>query len=92
LSIKKHQLSIKEQIEEFMFLGLRLTEGIQTERFQEIFGADIDTFYAPLLQKLAEQKLIQITPAENAENGKIIALTSAGFDISNYILAQFLLD
>jgi oxygen-independent coproporphyrinogen-3 oxidase len=85
-------LSIKEQIEEYMFLGLRLTAGINSGDFQKTFHEDIGTYYAPLLKKLAEQNLIQITANENEENSPTISLTPAAFDIANYVLAKFLLD
>ena len=35
------RLSRQEQMEEFMFLGLRLTEGIRTDNFDRQFGQDI---------------------------------------------------
>ncbi|MCL2050737.1 MAG: radical SAM family heme chaperone HemW [Lachnospiraceae bacterium] len=77
-------LSLKDQIEEYMFLGLRVTEGVNICHFEKTFKQDIYDFYGPLLQKLKEQKLISIS-----DNN--ITLTSYGIDISNYVLAQFLL-
>lgn len=82
---KLQVLSIKAQIEEFMFLGLRLTEGIHLTSFKKIFGRDINEYYAPILFKLKEQKLIHI-------DEKTIALTPYGIDVSNYVLAHFLFD
>lgn len=78
-------VSRKAQMEEFMFLGLRMNEGISRRRFEEEFGISIEGIYAEQLEKLKKHGLIE------AKEGKI-ALTEKGADISNYVLAQFLLD
>lgn len=75
-------LSLNEQIEEYMFLNLRLTEGVNKESFRRIFNQDIDDVYSVVLEKLSGQKLININSH--------ISLTTYGIDISNYVLAQFL--
>ena len=36
-------LSVQEQMEEFMFLGLRKTDGVSEKSFFETFGVQIDT-------------------------------------------------
>ena len=74
----------REQIEEFMFLGLRMTEGISREEFRETFETEVDALYGSILKKLCAQKLLE------AKEGWIF-LTERGTDVSNYVLAQFLL-
>jgi len=81
---KTQVLSLREQIEEFMFLGLRLTEGVNRVHFKELFGKDVDEIYGTTLEKLEAQKLLF--------NGSNISLKSFGVDISNYVMAEFLLD
>ena len=78
-------LTKKEQMEEFMFLGLRMMRGIEEETFQTCFGVEIDKVYGGVLAELAGKKLIA------RENGRIF-LTDYGIDISNYVLSFFLLD
>lgn len=78
-------ISRSAQIEEYMFLGLRMTEGITRADFRQTFGVEIEAVYAGILPKLAEEGLICM------EAG-VIRLTKRGTDISNYVLAQFLLD
>lgn len=78
-------VSRKAQMEEFMFLGLRMTEGITRERFSQVFGIPIDGVYLDVLEKLKKEALIDM------REGKI-ALTEKGADISNYVLARFLID
>lgn len=77
-----HELSVEEQMEEFMFLGLRLTQGIKKEEFYQTFGKKIDDIYGKAIDKLCRQKLI--------EEGTSISLTPYGRDISNYVLSEFL--
>ena len=79
------EVSRKAQMEEFMFLGLRMTKGIERRRFEKEFGISIEGIYAEVLEKLKKNGLIE------AKEGRI-ALTERGADISNYVLAQFLLD
>lgn len=76
-------LSAKEQMEEFMFLGLRLTAGVSCRAFEEYFGVPIDAVYGAVLTKLEQQKLLV------RENGRIF-LTGRGVDVSNMVFAEFL--
>ena len=78
-------LSRREQMEEFMFLGLRMTEGISRDEFRENFDTEIEAIYGSVIKKLCAQKLLE------AQEGWIY-LTERGTDISNYVLSCFLLD
>lgn len=79
------KLSVKEQMEETMFLGLRRMEGVDCELFKERFGRSIQEVFGTVLPELKKQELLQYS-------GKYIQLTQKGIDVSNYVLAQFLLD
>lgn len=74
----------KAQIEEFMFLGLRMTDGISRERFQECFGTQIEAVYQEVLSQLQSEGLLE-------KRAGRIYLTERGQDVSNYALAKFLL-
>lgn len=76
-------LSTKEQMEEFVFLGLRKMEGISEKEFKESFGASIDETYGIQLDKFLKGGLLE------RKDGRIM-LTSHGIDVSNYVLAEFL--
>lgn len=84
LSIKEEfqHLSVSEQMEEFMFLGLRLTEGIDRAAFKELFHKEPEAVYGEVLQELYRKGLL--------EEGRRIRLTPYGRDVSNYVMAQFL--
>lgn len=71
-------------MEETMFLGLRLMEGVEEEAFFREFGCTCREVYGEVLDRLEDQGLLK------EENGRIF-LTSHGIDISNYCMAEFLL-
>jgi oxygen-independent coproporphyrinogen-3 oxidase len=67
---------------EFMFMGLRMTRGIELSRFCEIFGGSVDDFYSETLSSLADRGLI-------LRDEKRIALTDRGIEISDQIFSEF---
>lgn len=79
-----HCLGKKEQMEEFMFLGLRMIKGVSIKEFEAVFGKDIFQVYGRQIEKYKEQQLLTVTDR--------IALADRGLDVSNLILADFLLE
>lgn len=77
------EISRNAQMEEFMFLGLRMINGIEKSNFYRAFGFTVDHIYGSVVRKLQEQKLLVDTPTR-------LYLTERGIDLSNYVLAQFL--
>lgn len=77
-------VSRKAQMEEFMFLGLRMNCGVTRAKFQNTFGISIDGIYKNVFDYLKAEGLL------NMCEGKIV-LTERGMDLSNFVLAQFLL-
>ena len=78
-------LSRNEQIEEFMFLGLRMTEGISEKKFEENFDVRLMDVYGDILQKYEETGFMEHIETK-------WRLTRKGIHVSNHILADFLLD
>lgn len=77
-------LGAESQMEEFMFLGLRLMEGISTEEFEKKFSRAYEEVYGDITGKLEAKKLL-------CRKNNRVFLTEQGIDISNYVLAEFLL-
>lgn len=75
----------KEQMEEFMFLGLRMMAGVSEEEFFRRFGSSMMDVYGDVIKKYQTMDLIS-----RKDNGRV-ALTEKGIDVSNSILADFLL-
>ncbi len=80
-------LSRAEQMEEFMFLGLRLIRGVSRRDFQEKFGLPIEEVYGETLHSLRRDGLLFTEDGNDS-----IRLTPYGLDISNYAMAQFLFE
>ena len=75
----------KDQMEEFMYLGMRMICGVSEEVFQERFGCSMDSVYGDVIRKHMEEGLLR------RQDGRIF-LTDQGLDVSNYVFADFLLD
>lgn len=79
------KLSENDCMEEFMFLGLRMMCGVSKSEFQKSFGQNMDDVYGAVIQKWVGQGML-------AQQGDYIMLTDAGIDVSNVVLADFLLE
>lgn len=77
------QLSEINRMEEFMFLGLRMTCGILTEDFRREFGRDIMDIYGDVISRYSQTGLLI------HDHGRIY-LTPRGLDVSNHIMADFI--
>lgn len=80
-----HPLSPQEQMEETMFLGLRLTEGVSKAEFHQQFGISMEQIYGEVIRKNTAKGLL-------IDEAGYVRLTREGMDLSNYVMAQFLLD
>ena len=79
-----HELSTKEKMEEFMFLGLRLTKGVLVTDFYDRFGMElIDVFEKPIQKNIS----FGLLKYENL----YLRLTNKGLDLSNRVMGDFLL-
>lgn len=78
-------LSTEEEMSEFMFLGLRMTRGIEKERFLRRFGKNVEEIYSEKIRKLREEGLLE-------EKEGWLRLTGRGIDVSNHVFVEFLPD
>lgn len=85
------RLSLEEQMEEFMFLGLRMTEGVSRRAFREAFAREIDQVYPGIVEKYVKQGLMKEFSYSGGQSSRI-ALTDFGMDVSNVVMADFLLE
>lgn len=88
--LEEEKLTLQARMEEFMFLGLRLTRGIDPADFNQRFepeGRQNGLFYrvyGAVVQELIREGLMQT-------EGTRLALTDRGLDLSNYCFEKFLL-
>ena len=80
-----HLLTREDEMEETMFLGLRMMQGVSERDFEERFGEGLLQVYGPVIESLQEQGLVRLA-------GGRLQLTKRGIDVSNVVLAGFLLD
>ena len=81
-------LTEQEQMEETMFLGLRLIRGISYEQFEKQYGRSLPEVYGPVITQNIADGLLQEYTEESGE--RFLTLTEKGLDVSNYVMAQFL--
>lgn len=79
------RLSEKDRMEEFMFLGLRMKKGVSEQRFEQRFQKKLRMVYGDVVQKQIEQGLLE-------EQEGYLSLTDFGMDVSNLVMAEYLLD
>lgn len=76
--------SLKEDMEEFMFLGLRMIEGVSIDKFKDKFSKDINDVYGEIINKNKKLGLL------DEKNGRIY-LTDKGIEVSNWVMSEFIL-
>lgn len=82
---EQQELSIKEQMEEFMFLGLRMMEGVNEIEFEKQFGKSLQEVYGVQISKLEKQGLLVFHEKEYR-----YALSLQGIDVSNQVFVEFI--
>ncbi|SER70933.1 radical SAM family heme chaperone HemW [Salipaludibacillus aurantiacus] len=82
--LEEHPVSIKEQMEEQMFMGLRKLEGVSLKEFHNRFGRQVTDVFEGAVQHLLNRGLLEIS-------GDRIKLTKNGLLLGNEVFEQFLL-
>lgn len=80
---EKNILSKKDEMEEFIFMGLRMNKGINLDEFYKRFNIDFKHRYNNILDKLKNLNLI-------IEQNNNIILTQRGREISNTVFVEFI--
>lgn len=78
-------LSREDEMAEFMFLGLRMTEGVSETAFRQGFGVEMREIYGEVLKKYTGMELLE------EKDGRIF-LTRKGIHVSNSVMSDFLLE
>ncbi len=82
--LHQHEVTAKESMEESMFLGLRLNEGVSKRVFLDKHNTPIEDIYGAVIESLIARQLL-------VDTGTHIALTPDGRMIGNEVFADFLL-
>lgn len=79
------KISIREQIEEEMFLGLRRVQGINKKEFEDKFGISTDELYKDEINNLIRKGWL-------TQNDQAIRLTNEGMLLENKVFQEFILE
>ncbi|MCD3233142.1 oxygen-independent coproporphyrinogen III oxidase [Clostridium botulinum] len=83
--VEKIKNSLKSDIEEFIFMGLRKIKGISLEEFNKRFKKSIYELYSDVICKHKTEGLL-------LERNGYLFLSDKGVEVSNYIMSDFILD
>ena len=78
------ELSINDMMSEFMFLGLRMTNGVSSSEFYERFGQNLFDVFGYQISKNQKYDLLEVEVP-------YVRLTRKGLDLANTVMADFLL-
>ncbi len=81
---EKEVLSKEDQMSEFMFLGLRKTDGVSKTEFLNRFGENMEKVFEKPLSKFKNLGMIE-------EKGDKICLTQKAISVSNQVMCEFIL-
>ena len=83
LAEEREELSSADEKAEFMYLGLRMMQGISEKEFEENFGENLMECYGKEINRCERQGLLEC-------QGDRIFLTKRGIDVSNRVFAEFI--
>ncbi|MBC1492093.1 oxygen-independent coproporphyrinogen III oxidase [Listeria booriae] len=82
-TFQQKELSLKEKMEEEMFLGLRKVAGVDKAHFQAKFGQSLDATFANAIDKTIGKGWLESTPES-------VRLTRRGRFLGNNVFQEFL--
>ena len=83
--VQEEVLTLKEKMEEEMFLGLRKKSGVSKKRFEEKFGLSFEDQYGAVVSELTEQGLL--VPDKDT-----VRMTKQGLFLGDMVAEKFILE
>ena len=83
--VQEEVLTLKEKMEEEMFLGLRKKSGVSKKRFEEKFGLSFENQYGAVVSELTEQGLL-------VPDRDIVRMTKKGLFLGDTVAEKFILE
>lgn len=81
--MNENPLTRDDALAEFLFLGLRLAEGIRLADFERKFGQELESLHGAAVRELVRLGLLEQT-------GSVLALTRRGMLLSNQVFSRLL--
>lgn len=82
--VEKHFNTYEDELEEFIFMGLRMNKGISLKEFEKRFNKDIFDVYGMQIKKFLGNKLLIL------ENDMLF-FSERGMEVSNSVMCEFIL-
>jgi oxygen-independent coproporphyrinogen-3 oxidase len=79
---KNSPMSLNDRMSEFMFMGLRKTEGIFDEEFKSMYNKSFFEVFKEAIEKHINNNLLEV----NKDN---LRLTEKGMDLANIVMCDF---
>ena len=83
-TINVETLTVDNQMEEEMFLGLRKINGVSVNHFEEKFKRPLDSVYGETILRLKNDGMLK-------QQGDLLSLTDKGLILGNEVFKEFLL-
>ena len=83
--VQEEMLTLKEKMEEEMFLGLRKKSGVSKKRFEEKFGLSFEDQYGAVVSELTERGLL-------VPDRDIVRMTKQGLFWGDTVAEKFILE
>lgn len=83
--LEEERITLKENIEEEIFLGLRRMEGLSKKQFQSKFGFTLDSLFKEQIKKFIKMDLLYV-------NNETLYLTESGLLLANKVFEEFMLE
>ena len=77
------EISKKDAMSEFMFLGLRLTDGVSVNEFEKNFDVELNKIYGDWLARMLKENFLE-------QKGDYLRATLKGLDFLNYVCEGFI--
>ncbi|MFH5837423.1 radical SAM family heme chaperone HemW [Proteiniclasticum sp. C24MP] len=83
-AIREHQNTFSEDVEEYVFMGMRMMKGLSKRDFQERFHVTLESLYRESIDKHVRDGLL-------VDTAETLRFTDKGIEFSNHVLSDFLL-
>jgi len=89
-TVNQHRNTIKEDMQETMMTGLRLTrEGVSSADFAARFGVELNDVFGKEIEELVKLGLLKKKTSEGSKTSEILRLTPRGRLLGNQVFMRF---
>lgn len=78
-------LDTKDEMSEYMFLGLRMMKGVSLRAFEDLFGMSVMEVFSESVDKHIKDGTLKLSEGS-------LSLTERGIDVANFVMSDFLVD